>query len=334
MYLKSDTVHYQDEAIKYRCFGKVYTASMVKLSSEVNGKIISSNVKLRPGESFRKGDVLVKIYSEDFESSLKAQKSQFISSLSQSLSDILVDFPSEYDKWANFFSKVSVENKLPELPEIKSEQEKIFISVRNILSTYYTLVQQELTLSKYEIKAPFDGVFYSVSKEIGSIATATAEIATLYRTDALEIVAGVDPDFIDFVNVGTDVEIVCGTAENGTESNINGRVDRISSFVDERTQNINVYITLKNRSNMFAGRVYPIDFHSETLKDVYAMPREALTSSNKIFGYRGGKIYALTPDIVYVGEDVIYLRGLEKGTVVISESIVNPYDGMDVNLMK
>lgn len=46
LYLKSDKVQYADDTVKYRCFGKVYSASMVKLSSEVNDESLGSGDKL------------------------------------------------------------------------------------------------------------------------------------------------------------------------------------------------------------------------------------------------------------------------------------------------
>lgn len=90
-----------------------------------------------------------------------------MSLLSQQLSDLAVDFPQEADKWSAFFNRLSVDEDLPPLPAVNSAKEKVYLAVRNVISEYYGVRQAEINLRKYAVYAPFDGVFSTVSKEVG-----------------------------------------------------------------------------------------------------------------------------------------------------------------------
>lgn len=39
-------------------------------------------------------------------------------------------------------------------------------------------------------------------------------------------------------------------------------------------------------------------------------------------------------EVVYVDEDYVYLRGVTPGEILVAESLVNPYDGMEVRLLE
>jgi multidrug efflux pump subunit AcrA (membrane-fusion protein) len=126
MFVKAEKIQYSEikSGLTYR--GRVTAFDNISLSTEVQGKLLQGDVCFKAGESFKKGDVLVKIYNEDIYASLKAGKSSFLQTLSIILPDLKVDYPDEYDKWSSFFNTLDVEKPLPQLPEIHSNQEKVF----------------------------------------------------------------------------------------------------------------------------------------------------------------------------------------------------------------
>jgi hypothetical protein len=171
MFVKAEKVNQveNESGMVYR--GRVTAFDNVLLGAEVQGKIMQGDVRFKAGESFNKGDVLINIYKEDIEASLKSGKSSFLQTLSVILPDLRVDYPDEYEKWTSFFKAIDVGKKLPELPEINSDREKVFLAANNVLSSYYSLQQQEINLTRYTIYAPFTGSFKTVNKEIGAIAS-------------------------------------------------------------------------------------------------------------------------------------------------------------------
>lgn len=229
VHVRADTVALRDYDVVYTCFAKVHAGATVRLSSEVSARIVAGPVALREGTSFRKGDLLVRLYDDDARASLMAARSRYMSLLSQQLSDLAVDFPQEADKWNAFFNGLSVDEDLPPLPAINSAKEKVYLAVRNVISEYYGVRQAEINLRKYAVYAPFDGVFSTVSKEVGAIASVGGEIATITQTDRLELEAGVEPDYVRYFSCGSAVTV------EDERGGFRGTVARIAPFVDENT---------------------------------------------------------------------------------------------------
>ena len=72
-----------------------------------NGKILQGDVPFKEGQNFSKGDVLIKIYNNDAEASIKASRSNFLRTLSLILPDMMVDYPDSYPAWKDFFNLLS-----------------------------------------------------------------------------------------------------------------------------------------------------------------------------------------------------------------------------------
>lgn len=329
VHVRADTVALRDYDVVYTCFAKVHAGATVRLSSEVNARIVAGPVALREGTSFRKGDLLVRLYDDDARASLMAARSRYMSLLSQQLSDLAVDFPQEADKWNAFFNRLSVDEDLPPLPAINSAKEKVYLAVRNVISEYYGVRQAEINLRKYAVYAPFDGVFSTVSKEVGAIASVGGEIATITQTDRLELEAGVEPDYVRYFSCGSAVTV------EDERGGFRGTVARIAPFVDENTQRVKVYIRVETPGrNLISGQLYRVRIAAARLKEVVRLPREALFDDDTVYACIDGRLRARSVEVVYVDEDYAYLRGLEPGTLVVAESLVNPSDGMEIGLLK
>lgn len=329
VHVRVDTVVLQDYDVAYTCFAKVHAGATVRLSSEVGARIVAGPVALREGTSFRKGDLIVRLYDDDARASLMAARSRYMSLLSQQLSDLAVDLPQEAEKWNAFFDGLSVDGELPPLPAINSAKEKVYLSVRNVISEYYGVRQAEINLRKYVVHAPFDGVFLTVSKEVGAIASVGSEIATIAQTDRLELEAGVEPGYVRYFSCGSAV-----TVEDG-RGGFRGTVARIAPFVDESTQRVKVYIRVEpSGRNLISGQLYRVRIAAARLRRVVRLPREALFADDTVYACIEGRLRARSAEVVYVDEDYAYLRGPEPGTVVVAESLVSPFDGMEIGLLE
>lgn len=329
VHVRVDTAALEDCDVTYACFAKVYAGATVRLSSEVSARIIDGPVALREGTRFRKGELIVRLYDDDARAALMAARSRYMSLLSQQLSDLSVDFPGQAAKWRAFFDSLSVEQDLPPLPAVESEKEKVYLSVRNVISEYYGVKQSEINLHKYAIYAPFDGVFSSVTKETGAIASAGGEIATITRTDRLELEAGVEPQYAAYLSPGRTVTV---EHDRGTWR---GTVDRIAPFVDEATQRVKVYVRVDTSDrSLIPGQLYRIRIAATRLQQVVRLPREALAPGERIYVYAAGRLCSQQAEVAYTDEDYVYLRGIRPGTVLVAESLVDPFDGMEVKLLQ
>ncbi len=319
MYVQTDSVKYMDKQSDLFYRGRVTAYDNVSLSSEVQGMIMKGDVRFKEGEVFKKGDVLVRIYSKDVEATLKSDKSTFLQTLSSILPNLRVDYPEEYNKWLSFFNSLDVEKALPELPEINSNKEKVYLAANDVLSGYYTLRQQEITLSRYTIRAPFNGSFTAVNKEIGAIASAGVELATLVRIDKLEVTVPVFPDDLKWIKTGATVTL---KDDEGNEQE--ATVSRISDFVDESNQLVNVFLTFNpnGKYDFLLGAYVDVTFVGGKVTG-YQIPREAVVDGNYVYELKGKELEKTEIKILQSLEDSYIIAGVDPNTQVVTESLAS-----------
>ncbi len=119
-YVLAQPVEYSITNSNITASGRLESKDFFDLSAEVQGKILNGNVPLKKGQSFKRGQTIVKIYNKEFELSLKAHKSRFLNFVANLLPDFKVDYPDSYQNWKDFFSEIELDKDLPELPNIES----------------------------------------------------------------------------------------------------------------------------------------------------------------------------------------------------------------------
>ena len=220
--------------------GRVVSTEEVVISSEVRGKILLGDIPFKKGQDFRINDVLIRIFDGNAVNSLRSRKSAFLQKIAGIMPDLKVDFPNSYNRWMNFFQAVELDKSLPDLPSTASEQEKIFVASRNILTEYYSIKSDEITLSKHIIRAPFNGSFKDVLIEVGAIANTGATLARVILTDSFELKATVKVSESKWIEIGDIVDVIDDDGAGGWT----GKAVRKSSYVEENTQTLSVFVRL------------------------------------------------------------------------------------------
>lgn len=308
--------------------GRINAFDNVAIAAEVSGKIMKGNVAFKEGQFFKKGTLLIHIYNKDAQASMKASKSNFLRTLAQILPDMSVDFPESYNNWKQFFNSIDLEKNLPELPKISNDKEKIFLASNGVLSEYYSNVQQEINLSKYNIYAPFNGYFKSVNKEVGSIAGMNADLAVIIRADKLEVTVPVPPDVSKSIIKGSEVILTDGKNE------FKAKVSRKAGFVDESTQSVNIYVTYspKKSDELLEGEYITAIFDTENQTEGIVINREAVSDGQTVFTVKNGKLYKSEITILQELDDQVIISGLQNGDTVVIESLINIEEGQSANI--
>lgn len=304
--------------------GRISSYETVTLSAEVNGRIMQGNIVFKEGQQFNKGDLLIRIYDDDIKSSLAASRSSFLQSLSAILPDLKIDFPEEYNKWNVFFNSIKVHASLPPLPEIQSDKEQVFMSSKGILSEYYSISSQEINLNKYKIYAPFDGTFRNIQRQTGAVAGMGAVLATIVRTDRLEMVVPVPPEDAKWIEPGIPVTIT------GEDTYIaSGSVSRVAGFIDETTQTVKVYVKYIPKGKQafkigeFAVATFDIDKQVKGIK----IPRDALINGKKVYVIKNNRVQLKKVTTERKLPDHVIISGLDDGETVVTESLVDISEG-------
>jgi len=331
-YVLAKPVKYSITNSNITASGRLESQDFFDLSAEVQGKILKGNILLKKGQNFRQGQTIVRIYNKEFELSIKAHKSRFLNGVANLLPDFKIDYPDSYQNWKEFFANIELDKKLPELPKIESEQEKIYLASKNILSEYFTIQAEEERLQKYVIRAPFSGSFSEVYLHAGSVANPGSRIAKLIRTDKLELEVPVDEYEAKWVKIG---DIVNVTNENN-EGSWKGRVVRKSSFVNPSTQSITVFVSLNSSytNPIYKGMYLNAKFPGVTMAKTMEIPRNAVFNSNEVFVVQDSVLMKQEIMVHKINENTLVFSGLPEGTELVMEALINASENMKVNIIR
>lgn len=331
LFVKTEKVSYTSNSSRIIETGRLSSQHNVDLSAEVPGQIIAGNVILREGTSFKKGNLLISIFDEEAKNNLKASKSRFMNSIAGILPDIKIDYAESFDKYVAFFNSIKITEPLPPLPDPDSEQEKVFLASRNILNDYYNIKSAEVRLSRYKMYAPFDGTFTKVFLEAGSVANPGSRIASMIRTDKLELEVPVRIEDAYWINVGDKVKL----STKDRHLSWTGKVVRKSNFMDPSSQAITVYVALSPEKDkpLFQGQYLFAEFASKTLEGTMIIPRNAVFDKDKVFTVEDGLLKEHTINILKKNETTVLFSGLPEGVEVVVEPQVNAKDGTKAEIL-
>jgi len=220
---------------------------------------------------------------------------------------------------------------LPGLPGVNSNQEKIFLASRNILSDYYSIQSEEERFKKYSIYAPFDGSFTQVYLEVGAVANPGSRLANIIRTDKLELEVPIEIKNIRWIRLGDNVKVVSHEGQEWT-----GNVVRVSDFVDPGTQSINVFVSLEPSKNnpLYQGQYLKAIFPGGYLENTMVMPRNAVFNVDQVFIVEDSLLKKRTINIHKTNQETIIFSGLEEETEVVIEPLIHAIENSKVIIIK
>jgi len=331
-YVLAYQVKYTETNSNITASGRLESQDFFDLSTEVQGKILRGSVPLKKGQSFRQGQSIVRIYNREYILNLKARKSRFLNSVANLLPDFKVDYPISYPVWQEFFSKIDLDKNLPELPKVESEQEKIYLASKNLLSDYYTIKGEEERLRKYTIIAPFSGSFTDVYLHTGSVANPGSRIATIIRTDKLELEVPVDEYEAKWVKMGDVVKV---SNESGKDE-WKGRVVRKSNFINPTTQSITVFVSLSSTAQnpLYKGMYLNAEFPGVSLAKTMEIPRNAVFNTNEVFTVQDSVLKKEEIIIHKINEKTLVFSGLKQGTELVVEPLINATENLKVHIIR
>jgi len=137
--------------------GRLVAKQKALIYSEVQGIMEPTSKLFKSGVNYKKGEVLVKIRSNDAYAQLQAQKSVLQNLITSVLPDLRIDYPDAFPAWNKYVSDFEINKPIQALPKVSSDKEKYFITGKNIYTTYYNTKNLEIIQGKYNIRAPYNG---------------------------------------------------------------------------------------------------------------------------------------------------------------------------------
>lgn len=326
--------------------GKVNPVIEVKISPDVSGEIVELPVK--EGDYVNKGDLLVKIKPDVYESIKLRTEAAVNSSLAQKeqIEAQLAQAKSSFERDKKLFADKAITQKEFEATETSYNalQAQYKAALYNIESSRASLKESEDNLRKTIITAPTSGIISKLNVELGERVVGTGqmagtEILRLANLDEMEINAEINENDIVRVEVGdtTLVEIdaypnkkfkgiVTSVANSAKETT---SLDQVTNFKVEIFVFPSSYADLVTESNPYPlrpGLSTNIDIITDS-KRTLAVPIQSIAVREKdgkreefVFVYQQDSSIVKMKKIVTGIQDTynIEISGLNEGDKIVT----------------
>lgn len=312
--------------------GVIESQRTLNIISEANGVVLFAKNNLKDGTFVREGELIIDIDSREVENNLYSLRSAFLNAVVTILPDLKVENEQTYKKWYGYFESVDIHKDLPKLPDVGDSQEKIKLSTRDIFNKYYAVKNQEILLSKYKIKAHFNGFIKSAGVIENSYVSKGQHLLTLNDAVNLEISVPLLVEETNMISLSSSPSVKIYSDKS--EDILHGKVLRRETNLDRNSQTLNVYITFNNitlNSYFLPGNYVKVKIDGKKLKDVAQVPRHLIDNDGYLFTMEDGKLAKQKVSIVTIqGSDAIIRKTIPENTIAVTTILQRPLIGMEI----
>ena len=266
--------------------GTVRPLRNAQLVAQVSGKILYTSPALVNGGAFQAEEELLQIDPIDYElavtlAAARVGDAEAEYALAQEESDAAVQ------EWRELNPDVDPPEMVARMPQLSAARAKVAAEKAD-------LRKARLQLERTRLKAPFEGVVSEEMVDIGQYVTPGQQVATLYGTEAAEIVVPLESEHLQWFHVpgftgddGPGAPAAVQVAIAGQVREWPGRVMRAEGRIDERTRLINVVVRVDNpyarRPPLAAGLFARVEIEGRRLEAAALLPRSALRPGNQVW---------------------------------------------------
>jgi HlyD family secretion protein len=286
--VKTELVEKRDIIETVSASGKIQPETEVKISPDVSGEIVSLYVM--EGDKVAKGDLLLKIKPDTYQSML--ERSQASLNTSKSALEKAIAQLSESE--SNFSrNKILFENgtiSRSEFEKIEASYKVAVLSVEDgeymVSSAEASLREAQENLNKTNIYAPISGTISRLNIELGERVVGTAQMAgtellRLANLNLMEVAVEVNENDINSVSLNDtaliEVDAYLGNTYKGIVSEIANSANVMGVSADQVT-NFEVKVRILDEVSFRPGMTATVDIQTERAYAVLSLPIQAVTT--------------------------------------------------------
>ncbi|AXT58101.1 efflux RND transporter periplasmic adaptor subunit [Aquimarina sp. AD1] len=309
--------------------GILHAKEKIELYSEVQGVIQKTNTAFKIGNRFRKGQALIVMDNKEHTAQIKSARSDLMNQIAAMLPDMEIDYPNISKKWETYLENLTVNSKTPELPEFNSNEEKLFVSGKNIYSAYYNIINLEERLSKYYINAPFTGIVTESNVNVGTLIRSGQKIGEFTDDSNFELHLSIPASDNRYLKKGISVHLK--TMDNF--QSFSGKITRINGKINQDTQSVNVIVEVSNEG-LKDGLYLKAQIDGDDLIDVFKIDNALILENNMVYVVKDNLLELKPIRIVNYQGNASVITGLESENIIVNQSIANAYPGMPVEILE
>lgn len=325
--VETRVVALEDVPASLGTFGTLASSQPVSLISEVAGTLQAGEVKFQPSQSFKKGDLLLKVDDRQIALQLNSTKSDLLTALATLMPELKVSSPDIFETWQAYFDAINFKDPIQPLPEAGGQRLKALLARYNIYRLYFAIQDLEIRAKKHYFFAPFNGTIVSTQLRVGSTAAPGARLAEIINLDELEVEIQVPAADIQWIQPDALVDL--STPDGAIHWP--GHIDRIGNVIDTRSQSVLAYIKIDDTAEVTptAGIFLRADIDAETIPNAMSVTRKAVYEQSYVFVIEDAKFARRDINIAFDGGDYYILNGgLAPGDTLVYELLQGISDGM------
>ena len=331
--VNTKAVKFGNHVLQIEGNGVIESQRMLNIVSEANGIVLYAKNNLKDGTFAKEGELILDIDSREVENSLYSLRSSFLNAVASILPDMKIENKQVYQKWFDYFNSIEIKKDLPELPHVTDQQEKIKLSSRDIFTKYYSVKNQEILLSKYKIKAPFDGFITSNGIIENSYISKGQNLFSISDAKNLEIAVPLLVEEINMIDFSSAPSVKIYSDKSG-KNFMYGNILRKETNLDRNSQTLNVYVSFNNSKlnpYFLPGNYVNLKIEGKHLENVAAIPRNLVDNDGFVYTMKNGKLAKEEVELVTVqGNKAIIKNTIPENTILVTTILQKPLLGMEI----
>lgn len=307
--------------------GKLLAVERFQIVSEVSGQLQKQALAFKEGKKYHKGQTMLVINSREFAMGLIANKSNFITTITSVLADLKYDYPDAYKKWYDYVKSIEVDKPLPQIPASETDKEKFYLVGKGLHSQYYNIKASEERLSKYTIRAPYEGIVTFANAVEGEAVNPGSRLGTFISTNAFDLELTYPIRVVKHIKIGTKTSV----SATDFEQSWTGKVVRIGGSIDNKTQSIKVFVRVQGY-NLLEGMYLTARVKMQPIKNAMTISRKLIDNDNNVFVVVNNQLQIKRVEVVEESGDKAVIKGLDADDKVMITVIKSAYNGMPVRL--
>lgn len=285
--------------------GILLANDQVELKSEVAGRVVMLN--LPEGQNVKKGTLLVKLFDDDLQASLKKLQAQ------HKIQKQVFDRQTELYK-VNGISKNEYEKAELDLLALSADIDVLKTEIR-----------------KTEIIAPFDGVIGLRHISEGAFVPAAALLGTISTVNSLKIDFSVPEKYSQDMHAGAKIDFQTTTVPSAKATIIAS-----DQSVDAQTQNLRVRALVdKADKRLTPGGYCQVNLNLNSKNDAVVIPSSAVVAQIDgkfvIVAHNGNAHFTPVVTGVRSEQGIEILQGISVGDTIVTSGITFLREGMKLD---
>jgi RND family efflux transporter MFP subunit len=286
------------------------------------------------GDRVRKGTVLVRIRSAEYDDRLQQAASQ-----AAAAEALMTKAKLDFDRATILFASQSLTK-----PDLDSAQAQRDATQGQLRAARAQASEAEVALRDTSVVAPFDGDVVKKAVEPGSFVGPGMPAFVVARIDVVKIVVGVPDTAVQGIKLSQPVDV---TVDAFGDRAFQARISRIASAADSATRNFEVEVAIPNRDHVLkvgmVGSLQLAGGATDSAPAFLRVPLSAVVQAGEgsygvyvVSGGSGAQVARLRPVAIgpVVGTDIRVVHGLSTGDEVITSGGSLLKDGQRVEVVK